>query len=90
MACTNAAELYCAPTQNAGCVESKTYVLDYNKAFKSINKVSLVDIYLYHADDGTLASKIPNQANDGSYSFTIDKVSILISSSRREDIFKIS
>ncbi len=86
MVCTNAAELYCAPTQNAGCVESKTYVLEYNKAFKSINKVSLVDIYLYHADDGLLALKFPNQANDGSYSFTIDKVIVRPG----EDVFKIS
>jgi len=74
MVCTNSAVLYCSPTKNAGCTDNQTYVLEYNKAFKSINKVSQVDIYLFHGDDGSLGSKILGQPNDGSYSFTIDKV----------------
>ena len=76
MTCNNAAELYCWPTLNSGCWENQTYVLEYNAAFKSINKVSLVDIYLYHGDSGTIATKISGQSNDGSYSFSVDEVTI--------------
>jgi hypothetical protein len=72
--CNGTSGLYCSPAQNAILTENQTYSLDYNPQFASLNNLEAVDVYLYHADDSALATSIPDIANNGELSFTVDKV----------------
>lgn len=72
--CNVASKLYCSPTQGEILTENQTYELDYNAKFNSIAHFSKVDVYLYHAEDSSLADQIPSVPNHGSMTFTVDDV----------------
>jgi hypothetical protein len=72
--CSTATELYCSPTKNELCFDNDTYSFTFNPKFSTLNTKKSVDIYLYHADDGTLAQKLPSRPNNGQYAFTLDGV----------------
>lgn len=74
--CTNSSslQLYCSPAWNTSVYENQNYALDYNSQFWSIKGNESVDVYLYHADNGNLAQRIPDVTNSGEMTFTIDEV----------------
>jgi hypothetical protein len=74
MSCNNASELYCSPAPDATLFPDFNYTFSYNSEFEGLNGTDLVDIFLYHADNTSLARHIPNVTNDGSMTFTIDSV----------------
>lgn len=74
--CNSATQLYCSPDKNDLCFDNETYSLTFNSKFSTLNAKKLVDIYLFHGDDGTIAMEFPSRENDGDYPFTIDEVGI--------------
>jgi hypothetical protein len=74
MSCNNSSELYCFPAQDATLFPDQNYTLSYNPDFEGLNGTDWVDVYLYHADNATLAREIANVTNSGAVTFTIDSV----------------
>ena len=73
-ACNGSSVLYCSPAENSTVFENQTHTLDYNAEFESINREISVDVYLYHADNSSLATRFLSVANNGVMTFTVDEV----------------
>ena len=76
MSCSNSNSnsVYCSPAGNADLYENNTYAFDYNSEYWTIWGNKTVDIYLYHADNGQLATRKTGITNNGEWLFGIDQV----------------
>src|SRR5436190_1459629 len=74
--CNGTSQLYCAPGDGDTLAPNTTHSLEYNAQFPFISTEQTVDMYLYHADDSSLATLLPNLPNSGEMPFTIDKVNL--------------
>ena len=77
MSCNGTDQFYCSPSQGANLSENQTYALEWNAIWDTLYFEPTVDVYIYHADTGSQANKIPRLPNDGLMTFTIDDVAIL-------------
>jgi len=55
--------------------ENQTSVLDFNAQFETINGDTAVNVFLYHADNPSLAEQFPDVPNNGEMTFTVEEVS---------------
>jgi hypothetical protein len=73
-ACNGTTALYCSPPEGAVVMENQTYALDFNAQFETIDGAPVVDIFLYHADNPSLAANFTNVPNNGEMTFFVDQV----------------
>lgn len=73
-ACDNTTQLYCTPAEGDTVVQNQTYALEFNDQFGLIDGVTTVDVYLYHADNSSLAEQFLNVPNNGEMTFTVEQV----------------
>src|SRR5947207_2916461 len=72
--CNGTSQFYCKPAEGDTLSENQTVALEYNAQFKSVNGEDAVDVYLYHADNSSLAERILDIPNTGEMKFTVNSV----------------
>lgn len=72
--CNGTTQLYCAPEAGGTIFENQTYALDYNAQFSTLDGQTAVDVFLYHADNSSLAERFLDIPNNGEMTFTVADV----------------